>query len=400
MGSLVLIAQPSLHGVLAAFFGVIALVGVLALVVGHYTRKETVKGEVVARDGFTATVSERAGTVSTIAIKLGDRVEAGQLLAVVQIPRVVAGSGDTAELTIARYQEMRRNLDLRARALQVALAAVPAQVAQINTNADTSLRSAAVTRASTLKQHELASERLAATETLAARGFASRIMLDQAQNTLLQADQARASAELTALEIERARSDRLMSIKADVRATEQALLDVENQKIQIDTQIHDVQANEFVRITAPTAGEILLVNVRQGQRIDPGDRLFAIAKPGSSLAISLEVPSGAIGFIKTGQRVVLKYDAFPFQAYGLRYGRVSAVHSAAIGSAAQATDPTIKPGKAFLVEVLPDQSYVKAHGSLRPLRIGMGVTAEVALERRSLISWFLEPLYSIQGQLR
>ena len=400
MGSPVLIAQSALHGILTAFFAALAAVGTIAMLVGHYSRKETVKGEVVARDGFTATVSEKAGTISSVSVKLGDRVEAGQLLAVIQIPRVVAGSGDTAELTIGRLNEMRDNLGARRRALETALKEGPRQLARVNGNANASMRAAAATRASVLKQRDIASERLDSAESLASKGFVSRTVLAQFQNTVLQADQARSNAELAAAEIERGRADRLLSIKTDLRSTEQALLDVENQKIQIDTQIHDLQAQEFVRITAPASGEVRAVSIRQGQRVDAGDRLFALARPGSELAIALAVPSSAIGFIEPGQRVVLKYDAFPFQAFGIRYGKVSTVQSAALAPVVPSNDPGAKTTKTFSVEVLPDQAYVNAYGTARPLRIGMGVTAEVTLERRRLISWLFEPLYSIQGQLR
>lgn len=399
MGSPVLIAQSALHGVLTSFFAVLALIGLGALIVGHYSRKETVVGEVVARDGFTATVSEKAGTISTVAVKLGDHVKAGQLLAVIQIPRVVAGAGDTAELTIRRLNEMRANLQARGQALRTAIGGAPVQIDLINRNTDHSLHAAAATRAAILKQRAVAAERLGAVQTLGDQGFASRTVIAQVENAVLQVDQALANAELAASEIERARTDRLLSINTEMRSLDQALLDVENQKIQVDTQIHDLQSQEFVRITAPASGEVRAISIRQGQRVDPGDRLFALARPGSTLAIALEVPSTAIGFIEPGQRVVLKYDAFPFETFGVRYGQVSSVQSAALTSDANAADPKAGNGKKFSVEVLPDQSFVSAYGQRRPLKIGMSVTAEVTLERRRLISWLLEPLYSVQRPL-
>ena len=400
MTSPVLIAQSALHGVLTSFFAAIALISLGALIVGHYSRKETVPGEVVARDGFTATVSEKAGTISSVAVRLGDHVEAGQLLAVIQIPRVVAGAGDTAELTIRRLDEMRNNLETRGRALRAALGRAPQQIDLVNRNTDNSLRSAAATRAAILKQRSVATERLGAVQTLGTKGFASRSVIAQVENAALQVDQALANADLAASEIERARTDRLLSINTEMRSLDQALLDVENQKIQVDTQIHDLQSQEFVRVTAPASGEVRAISIRQGQRVDPGDRLFALARPGSKLAIALEVPSNAIGFIEPGQRVVLKYDAFPFETFGVRYGQVSAVQSAAMTSTAQPSDAKAGSGKTFSVEVLPDQAFVSAYGQRRPLKIGMSVTAEVTLERRRLISWLLEPLYSVQRQLR
>lgn len=400
MESQVLIAQPVLHGVVTAFFATLAIVSCIGLLIGSYSRKETVVGEVVAREGFTAIASEKAGTVVAMPVKLGGRVEAGQLLAIVQIPRVVAGSGDTAKLTIERLGRMRDNLDFRDEALKAALSQAPGQIARVNRNADESIRAAAASRNSIVEQHAIASERLSAAETLARKGFASRTVMAQIQNTVLQTDQARANAELASSEIERARTDRVLAIGSEMRSLEQARLDVQNQKIQVETQIHDLQAQEFVRIVAPTAGEVRAVGVRPGQRVDPGDRLFALARPGSELAVALEVPSSAIGFIETGQRVVLKYDAFPFQAFGVRHGVVSFVQSASLQPKVEGLDAAGKSERKFSVEIRPDQSFVEAYGARRALKIGMGVTAEVTLERRRLVSWLLDPIYAVQGRLR
>ena len=43
---------------------------------------------------------------------------------------------------------------------------------------------------------------------------------------------------------------------------------------------------------------------------------------GGALRAELYVPSRAIGFVKSGQRVRLLYDAFPYQKFGPAWGEV------------------------------------------------------------------------------
>ena len=53
-----------------------------------------------------------------------------------------------------------------------------------------------------------------------------------------------------------------------------------------------------------------------GQAVDPAKPLMTLTPRGGALRAELYVPSRAIGFVKTGQRVRLLYDAFPYQKFG------------------------------------------------------------------------------------
>jgi membrane fusion protein len=53
----------------------------------------------------------------------------------------------------------------------------------------------------------------------------------------------------------------------------------------------------------------------------------------------------------------------------------------------------------YRVTVALAAQRVTAHGRALPLQPGMRVDADILLERRRLIEWVLEPLYSISGRL-
>ncbi len=42
---------------------------------------------------------------------------------------------------------------------------------------------------------------------------------------------------------------------------------------------------------------------------------------------------------------------------------------------------------------------VLAYGKLEPLQPGMEVRADILLDRRTLLEWLLDPLYTVTGQL-
>jgi membrane fusion protein len=51
------------------------------------------------------------------------------------------------------------------------------------------------------------------------------------------------------------------------------------------------------------------------------------------------------------------------------------------------------------VEVALGEQEIRAYGNAVPLQPGMTLSADVVLEQRSLISWLLEPILSLQGRI-
>ena len=52
-----------------------------------------------------------------------------------------------------------------------------------------------------------------------------------------------------------------------------------------------------------------------------------------------------------------------------------------------------------VVTILPDLGHVLAYGKKEPLQAGMQVDADIWLDRRTLLEWILEPLYSVSGRV-
>jgi membrane fusion protein len=172
----------------------------------------------------------------------------------------------------------------------------------------------------------------------------------------------------------------------------------------INQSLAQNEAQRAVVLRAPRDGVITNLIVQNGHGVTAGQRLLSILPEGSLLQAELWLPSRAVGFLEVGNRVVLRYPAFPYQKFGQKWGRVLEVSR----SATDASELTSLLGRTvseplYRVLVALDQQTVSAYGRLEPLKPGMTVDADILLDRRRLIEWVLEPLYgvsrSFQGPL-
>ena len=105
-----------------------------------------------------------------------------------------------------------------------------------------------------------------------------------------------------------------------------------------------------------------------------------LVREGETLLAELKLPEAGVGKLKPHQGVKLKYDAFPYQRYGVRYGRVAWLSPASIET---------KDRAAFRARVEIADSEVLIHSQSRPLVAGMSCTAQIVIGNRSLIEYVL-----------
>ncbi len=143
-----------------------------------------------------------------------------------------------------------------------------------------------------------------------------------------------------------------------------------------------------VRLTAPSAGTILRLHVKNsGAVLHEGDLVAELVSAGETLRAELKLPEAGMGKLKTGQGVKLKYDAFPYQRYGVKYGRVAWLSPAAVET---------KEGASFKAHVEITDSEVLIQGQSRRLVAGMSGKAEIVTGNRSLIEYVFEPLRQLK----
>ncbi|QMW22112.1 HlyD family secretion protein [Sandaracinobacteroides saxicola] len=399
MHSPVLLAQPLMDRVLSGFLGTVFIAGVTFCALAQYTRVQTARGEVTAASGFSAVVTDEGGVISELLVRPGQSVEKGEPLARLSRTQVVSEQGDTTLFSITQATQALANVDLRLRETEQAIAAARGHIAQMQRSAGISTSAATARRALSEQRRQVAAKRLEQLEALAKEGIVTTMAVDQARVQSMQLLQEASDGDLTINEIGRARDERVAALESRIRDLVNVRLTLATERLHTEKQLIDLRARQAVAIVAPAAGVVAAISVRPGQRIEAGHRAFAVARPSARLTVVLEVPSKAIGLIEAGQRVSLKYDAFPYMTFGLRYGRVVSVENASLESGQALSTDGRETDRKFLVEVLPEDSSVVAYGRERSLRVGMMLTADIQVERRSLLEWWLTPLSTLRERI-
>jgi hemolysin D len=162
------------------------------------------------------------------------------------------------------------------------------------------------------------------------------------------------------------------------------------------------------KLYAPIDGVVQQLSVTTfGQVVGAGQQLATVTPTDGALQVEALVANMDIGFVRIGQEVAVKLDAFPFTRFGALHGKVVAVAAAAVDeqqakrSLANATTPgnapeSAAPGQAqsfvFPVTVAIDETAMRVDGATIPLTPGMTATVDIKTESRRVIDYLLSPL--------
>lgn len=122
------------------------------------------------------------------------------------------------------------------------------------------------------------------------------------------------------------------------------------------------------------------------------------------MVVQLLAPTNAIGFVREGSSVLLRYQAFPYQKFGQYPGTVSLISRATLRpeEVAQLNAGDVDAQRSpslYRITVEPKQPFVTAYGREQALQAGMQVEAHVLAETRPLYQWLLEPIYGLRGSV-
>jgi membrane fusion protein len=158
-------------------------------------------------------------------------------------------------------------------------------------------------------------------------------------------------------------------------------------------------------ITAPEAGIVTAVMAEVGQTLDSTRSVMSIVPTNTKLIAELYAPSKAIGFIKVGDPVLVRYQAYPYQKFGQQRGQIVSISRVTISYAELASMSNSIPGlgndgeQFYRMQVDLEEQNILTYGKSQLLQSGMLLEADVLQETRRLYEWVLEPLYSLTGKL-
>ncbi|RQQ05923.1 HlyD family efflux transporter periplasmic adaptor subunit [Burkholderia stagnalis] len=366
------------------------------LVFGTYTKRERVAGQLLPAKGLLTVAPPLMGTVIDMRVREGQTVAAGAELMAVSA-EVATELGSTRERVgeQLRLQRTRLEADLASqsqlrdeanRGLRARAAALNDQLAQI-----------ALQKTQRARQIELAQRQLGKLQSMREQGYASNSQVEQQEAALLDAQARVQDLARQRLDVEQQLDQIRQQLRELPLNTRNQQNDIERKLADVDQSIAENEARRAVILRAPQASVVAALLAKPGQVVNAGQSVVSLLPQGAQLEAQLMVPSRAIGFVRPGARVVLRYQAYPFQKFGQQFGRVSEVSRTALSpqEVANLTGQTNVPEQLYRVIVALDRQDIAAYGKREALRPGMALEADVLIDKRRLIEWVLEPLYAL-----
>jgi hemolysin D len=175
------------------------------------------------------------------------------------------------------------------------------------------------------------------------------------------------------------------------------IIALQSEATQTEAQIKALNLQIQQRmVRSPVDGVIFdLPIARDGAVVQPSQMVAQIAPAQAPLILKAEMPPQESGFLQVGMPVKVKFDAYPFQDYGIITGNLRRI-------APNSTLIDTPQGKTevFEIEVALDRSNIQAQNRSIALTPGQTATAEVIIRQRRIIDFVLDPLKQLrQGGL-
>jgi membrane fusion protein len=379
----------------------VVLAAALAALVtfGTYTRRIDLDGVVVPQSGLIAISAPSSGWIEQLTVHEGEPVSQGTLLYTIDVDTSIKRGG-TQQVVIGELTAQRSML----------LDEIEREKA-MDKEREVQLRQKVENLKAQLNQ---LGDHITMQESFTAQlqdGYLQFLALFQKHNLAANEMDARQQVWMAAQSTLRQLKESKLRLEAELNDTEYQLAtdpattrnDIDALKIKIsvlDQDLANSEAHHSIEIRAPRSGVVTAIAALPGQVVNIGSRMLMIVPENDVRVAELLAPSSAVGFIRVGERVLLRYSSFPYQKFGQYAGTVQDVSLAAL------SDPEIQElktgasaakqtGPYYRVSVLPDRQMVDVFGHQKRLPDDMQVRAFVLLDRRPLYQWILEPLYSV-----
>ncbi|WP_138498523.1 HlyD family efflux transporter periplasmic adaptor subunit [Nostoc sp. PA-18-2419] len=239
----------------------------------------------------------------------------------------------------------------------------------------------------------------------------SKSDIEQAKLTLAeQKSSYERSIRQTNADIEQAKlrlKEQERSYETLTRSNQLAVLKIAEQQKSLETDITSLQSE-----IAQNKRQILSLRFQLGQReiratssgtlfhlpiekagsvVQSGTMVAEIASLNSPLIIRAQMATTESGSLRTGLPVKIKFDAYPFQDYGVVSGEL-------IKISPTTTEIDTPNGKvaAYNLDISLKQNCIPSANKCIPLRPGDTATAEVIVRQRRIIDFLLDPFKKLQ----
>ena len=215
--------------------------------------------------------------------------------------------------------------------------------------------------------------------------FTQEMKLNEANNEL---NSQRSHLKEIEASIEQTREENDLLSYTFKRDTQEALRQaneqVENLKFELEKTSQRYGTTE---IKSPVTGTVQQLSIHTiGGVVTAAQPLTEVVPQEDKLEVNALISNKDVGFVRPGQKVVIKLEAFPYTRYGYITGIVKSISFDAIEND--------KLGLVFTAIVEMHKDYLIYEDQKINLTAGMSVSAEIKTGTRKVISYLLSPLQS------
>jgi membrane fusion protein len=409
------LAQPISYRLAACVSFLIASCLVAYVVCGTVTRRTRVTGIVIPAGGTLTVAAPNSGVLVKSFVEEGQHVHAGQPL--FEIAGVQRSSNGEITALISQQLNVRRDaVENERRILAAQIMEKRSALDQRISNTKAEMAQLENDLVLARRRQQLAQNTLEKYEILKKEGFVADAQVQQKQEELL--DQIGKCNEISrAITQTRTTQFSLSSDRALLTSDLEAnLIQLRQKEAGIAQEAAENQGRHSNTVVAPEAGEVTTITYQKGQSVTSGqplatlvpDRSAADGKSGE-LEVHLYAQSRAAGFVATGQRVLVRIGAFPYQKYGLQEGHVMSVSttpyapaelpanvaSTILSNAQQDISGSRSNEGLYRIRVRLNAQTIHAFGRNYKIKYGMTADADILQDQRRIWEWIAEPLLAV-----
>ncbi|HCI4593331.1 TPA: HlyD family secretion protein [Klebsiella quasipneumoniae subsp. similipneumoniae] len=372
-----------------------------ALIFGKFTQRIDVKGEVITLPHSINVFSPQQGFIIKQYVKIGDIVKKDQALYEIDVSRNTS-SGNVSAAQIASINDKIENSnDIIKKLIDNKSQTINALNEQLKTSTDSlkeTNRMLQNTQAGLKKMHA----NLASYDKYLSDGLITKDQYNYQHSLYFQQQSAYQSLVSQKMQLE----SQITQLNSD-RVTKAADFDNQissqyNQANDYKNQLVESNANGNLIIKATIDGRVESLSATQGQTVENGSSLAQIKPTGNvEYYLILWLPNNAIPYLKVGDPINIRYDAFPSDKFGQFPGTILSISSMPASRQEMSEYTNVSDGTAQqelalykAIVKIKDKEF-KHNGKTLRLSNGLKAQAVVFLEERPLYMWMFTPVYKI-----
>ncbi len=394
----VLLTQPFSYKWLSLAIILSLVFIIIILINGEYSRREKVRGYVTTDKGVIKIFPTVPGILLELNIKEGQQIKKGETLAKVNTAKRNS-AGDNLPEIMARELNKQKALVAAKIIQEEELHTLEKSKIKKNIERYKLEKIIASRRLEKLNErNQILKSKYEKLFTLKSKGHISEQNISEARGAMLQLQADIQSVEQNNISLDNKLSNALYEYKKLPIKKTRTTDEYKRQLVDLEKQIIEIESRDSYAIKCSVNGRVTSIQSKVGQTVSSNNPILVILPDDAIFLAELFIPSHAIGFIKSGKEVKIRYDAFPYQQFGLYTGEISDL-AESIFLPGELPVPVTLIEPVYRAKVVLDSQHVIAYSKKLTLQSGMLLDADIILEKRTFTEWLLEPLYRLRGNI-